>query len=98
MSVEWGNYLHTLLATVLSLYFVFSLVVKVALNCHRFEAEVVFELIQILTRPRKVAFVLGRHINWGLLEIFEASVMLCLFILALSLLVLSKLVDEDCIA
>jgi hypothetical protein len=98
MSVEWGNYLHTLLATVLSLYFVFSLVVKVALNCHRFEAEFVFELIQILTSPRKVAFVLGCHINWDLLEIFEASVMLCLFILAFSLLILSKLVDEDCTA
>ena len=98
MSVEWGNNLHTLLTAVLSLYFVFSFVVKVALDCNRFEAEFVFKLIQILTSPWKVAFVLGCHINWGLLEIFEASVMLCLLILALSLLVLSKLVDEDCTA
>jgi hypothetical protein len=96
MCVEWGNNLNALLTSVLSFNFVFPLVVKVALERHWLEAPLIFKLIKIFTSPWEVCFVFGCQIDWGLLEIFKAASLLRLLVLALALLILSELVDEDC--
>ena len=97
VSIEWCDYLHTLLSSIEFLYLDLSSIVKNSPEHNWLHWPLLLEFIDVFSvSPDVRATVLRCDVNWLFGKEFSSSLRFLLFVILQSLLVLRELVNKHC--